>query len=66
MDSKLREIRVSQGISLDRLSANTGLAKSSLSMLERELAEPLLSTARRIAAALDVDEADIWPESDHG
>jgi len=63
MDSKLREIRITQGISLDRLSAETGLAKSSLSMLERELTEPLLSTARKIAAALDVDDCDIWPEA---
>lgn len=62
-DNNMRAIRKSQGISLDELADKTRLAKSSLSMIERGLAHPLLRTARKIAAALDVDDCDIWPEA---
>lgn len=52
MQNKMKKYRKELGMTLDQLSDKSGVAKSTLSMIERGETEPMLSTAYKIAAAL--------------
>ena len=53
--SQLREHREKSGVSLNELSARTGIQKSALSRLENSVAlNPTMLTLQRYAAAIDV------------
>jgi len=51
----LRNERIRQRISMDRLARKSGLSQPMISYVERGLRNPTLDTLLRIAAALDVD-----------
>jgi transcriptional regulator with XRE-family HTH domain len=51
----LRNERIRQGVSMDRLARKSGLSQPMISYVERGLRNPTLDTLLRIAAALDVD-----------
>lgn len=52
--SKIRQRRTELGLSLQELSGQTALTPSFLSQVERDQAEPSISSLRRIAEALQV------------
>ncbi|WP_239495309.1 helix-turn-helix domain-containing protein [Salinicola halophilus] len=54
LGAHLQALREARGLSLSRLAAKAGLAKSSLSRLERGDANPTLDTLWRLARELDV------------
>ncbi len=51
----LRAVRRERGLTLEELAAATGLTKSYLSKVERELSTPSIAVALKVARALDVD-----------
>jgi transcriptional regulator with XRE-family HTH domain len=51
----LREERKRQRLSMDEVSAQSGLSQSMLSLLERNLRSPTLDSLVRIAAVLKTD-----------
>lgn len=51
---KIRSIRASKGLSLKELAEKTNLTASFLSQIERDLAEPSITSLRNIAEALGV------------
>ena len=54
LGAKLRRLRTEKGISLRGLAQATGLTPSFLSQVERDLAEPSITSLRRLAEALRV------------
>ncbi|WP_110686779.1 helix-turn-helix domain-containing protein [Salinicola aestuarinus] len=54
LGAHLKTLREARGLTLSRLAADAGLAKSSLSRLERGDANPTLDTLWRLARELDV------------
>lgn len=55
----MRRVRLARGLSLRELAAQTGLSKASLSQIEREIANPTVSTLTRIAVALDISFSEL-------
>ncbi len=55
----MRRVRLARGLSLRELATQTGLSKASLSQIEREIANPTVSTLTRIAAALDISFSEL-------
>lgn len=51
---RIRELRSQRGWSLDELSAASGVSRSMLSQIERNLANPTLAVAFRIAEAFEM------------
>jgi len=50
----VRELRTEKGVSLEALSADAGISKNMLSLIERGEGNPSWSTVEGIAAALDI------------
>ena len=59
----MRRIRLARGLSLRELSAKTGLSKALLSQIEREVANPTVSTLTRVAAGLDISFTEMTKPS---
>ena len=57
--AKLKEIRLEQNISHEKLAEKTKLNRSTISLIESRKRQPTLLTCLKIADALDVDLADI-------
>jgi XRE family transcriptional regulator, regulator of sulfur utilization len=55
----LREERLRRGLSLSALAATAGLSHQMVSFVEKEMRNPTLDTLLRIAAALEIDLAEI-------
>jgi transcriptional regulator with XRE-family HTH domain len=55
----LRDERIRQGISMNRLAKKSGLSQSMMSLLERGLRNPTLDTLLRITNALNVDLSNL-------
>lgn len=55
----LRLVRISQQISQERLSQESGLDRSYISLLERGLRQPSITTLLQIAEALDVSASEL-------
>ncbi len=51
----LREERLRQGLSMERLARQAGLSQGMISLVERDLRNPTLDTLLRIAEVLEVD-----------
>jgi transcriptional regulator with XRE-family HTH domain len=51
----LKEERVRQGLSMQRLAAKAGLSTSMVSLVERDMRNPTLDTLLRIAEVLEFD-----------
>ncbi|MFI9202303.1 helix-turn-helix domain-containing protein [Streptomyces sp. NPDC053048] len=62
MSSRLRVLRKQNRLSLDALAARTGLTKSYLSKVERGLSVPSISTAMKLAQALNVDVGRLFSD----
>jgi len=61
---RLRELRRLKGWSQKDLSANAGVSTGTVAWLETQKHEPQPRTMRKIAAALGVEVADLYPEAD--
>ena len=51
--SRLGDLRKRQKMTLDELSSKSGVSKSIISQIERNISNPTISTVMRIAEALD-------------
>ena len=51
--SRLGDLRKRKKMTLDELSSKSGVSKSILSQIERNISNPTISTVMRIAEALD-------------
>lgn len=60
--SYLREVRIKKGLTLNRVSAITGISASDISMLERGLRPCYPSWRRRLAMALKVPAPELFNE----
>jgi len=56
----LRRIRVSQGLSQDRLAADAGIDRSYVGGLERERGNPTVDLLDRLCEALDVPIGELF------
>lgn len=54
LGNKIREIRLERNMKLSELAEKTGLSTSYISLLERDLTSPSISSLRKIAEALEV------------
>jgi len=61
LGSRIRDLRLKQGLSLDFISEASGISKGSLSSVENGLVNITVYTCVRIAAALKVDAAELLP-----
>ncbi|MGB9731561.1 MULTISPECIES: helix-turn-helix domain-containing protein [Calditerrivibrio] len=64
ISKKIRNLRKSQGITLEQLAKAIGKTKSYVSMLENEKAIPSLSTLKEIVSFFNMTIADFFEESD--
>lgn len=55
----MRRVRLARGMSLRELASETGLSKALLSQLERQVANPTVSTLTKIAASLEIGFAEL-------
>lgn len=62
MMNRLKEIRNERGLSQLRLSLLTGIAPSELSRIENNWIKPYPGWRKRLARALGVTEAELFPE----
>ncbi len=62
MKTNIRYIRKLNHMTLAELSESTGLTSAYLSMIERDMREPTLSTLRKIADALGVTAESLWTD----
>ncbi|MGU3498022.1 helix-turn-helix domain-containing protein [Mycobacterium sp. C31M] len=62
MSGLLRAVRQQRGMTLDEVSASTGLTKSYLSKVERGQSVPSIAAALKISRALDVDVAQLFSD----
>jgi len=65
LGAKIRQRRSELSLSLGDLSGRTGLTPSFLSQVERDMAEPSITSLRKIAEALDVPIFFFLLDSDH-
>ncbi len=54
LGNKIREIRMSKGLKLSRLAEKQIISTSYISLLERDLTSPSISSLRKIAESLEV------------
>lgn len=54
LGNKIREVRLGKGMKLSELADRTGLSTSYISLLERDLTSPSISSLRKIAEVLEV------------
>lgn len=59
----LREARLRAGLTQQALACLASVERTSLTHLERGRRVPTFAVARRLAAALGCDAADLWPEA---
>lgn len=57
--ANMRRARLARGMSLRDMSAQTGLSTALLSQIEREVANPTVSTLARVGQALDLSFAEL-------
>lgn len=60
---RIRELRKQRKWSLDTLSRSSGVSRSMLSQIERELANPTLAVTVRIAGALGISMAELLEQT---
>lgn len=60
ISEKIKHLRVKKGLSLRDLSQKTGIAFSTLSLIENGKTSPRPKTAKAIADALEVDFDEIF------
>jgi len=65
MGSKLREIRLAKGWSQTRLACEAKVANTVVSECERGVRLPWRRAREALAAALECDVAELFPDSNH-
>ena len=60
MKTSIRYMRKQRGMTLEELSAKTGIAAAHLSLIERDKRDPSIQTLNKIAKALEVDTEVFW------
>ena len=60
MNIRMKLLRKKKGITFDVLAAETGMTKSYLSKVERELSKPSISTALKLSKALGVSVEELF------
>ena len=58
----LKKLRTDQGLSQENLALEAGLERTFISMMERGLRQPSLTTILKIAAVLNIPASDIVAE----
>ena len=66
MASRLKEVRNAKGMAVYGLAAAAGSSPATVVFIERYGHNPRLDTKQRLARALGVDVADIWPNEKEG
>lgn len=56
---RLRREREKQGLSMNVVAERAGLSQQMVSYVEREMRNPTLETLLRIAAAMEIDSAEV-------
>ena len=65
MQTRVREVRIRQGLSQEELSEKSGVSAANISRIETgETKNPRPSTMRRLASALGVSVYALWIEED--
>jgi transcriptional regulator with XRE-family HTH domain len=59
---QIREIRTSQGLSIRALAAKCGMSANAISLIERGLNSPTVSSLHRLSTALNVPITDFFSE----
>lgn len=62
----LREERERRGLSMNMVAERSGLSQQMISYVEREMRNPTLETLLRIAAAIDIDLAQVLRQAQGG
>lgn len=62
--SKIRQLRLAKGLTLNELASLTQTTAGYISQLERDLVDPSLSTLRKIAQTLDIPLFSLLDSSD--
>jgi len=55
----LRQERIDRGLSMNQVAERAGLSQQMVSYVEREMRNPTLETLLRMAAALEIDLAEV-------
>lgn len=63
MKSNLKKFREEAGLSLQKFGDMCGKSKAHMHELEKESANPTLTTAYSIAKVIDKSVYDIWPDT---
>jgi len=62
VQNTLRDIRTHKGLSQQQLARHASVGQGQISALERGASQPSLTTARRLARALEMPLDDLFPE----
>lgn len=62
--SRLRELRIERGLTLDALAERTGVSRSMISLIEREESSPTAVVLDKLAAGLGVTLASLFAEKE--
>jgi transcriptional regulator with XRE-family HTH domain len=54
---RLKDVRIERALTQQELADKAGIGKNTVNRIELNLAEPHMSTVRKLAQALDVDPA---------
>ncbi|MDR0357150.1 MAG: cupin domain-containing protein [Clostridiales Family XIII bacterium] len=63
MGSKIRKLRMEQGLKISDLAEKTGLTSSTISQVERALISPSISTLKKICDALEISIGKLFEEA---
>ncbi len=62
LGSRVREIRLSQNLTLEEASKSTGLARSTLSKIENDLISPTFSAVNKLVKGLNIDFPQLFSQ----
>ncbi len=63
---RLKDLRVRRALTQEELAAKAGIGKNTVNRIERNRAEPHMSTLRKLAAALGVEPSELVKVGDDG
>ena len=63
---RLKDLRVRRALTQEELAAKAGIGKNTVNRIERNQAEPHMSTLRKLAAALGVEPSELVTGGDDG
>ncbi len=63
---RLKDLRVRRALTQEELAAKAAIGKNTVNRIERNRAEPHMSTLRKLAAALGVEPSELVKGEDDG